>query len=351
MTQVPNTRDALVREYDYAFGFDWSNGHDRKKPDALDIKDMRSGPSPNARHMRESKIESEEYLGPHDHDLKLRVGDVQKMQFEDKNHFGQEQRGPQLWSEEQRQNRISVVQGKRLVDKNKEDMKADLANRQMFTAGTAKQLKERCLAAGITLQKEVDHVAVQGFIGIAKGMYEILWERGFIDPNVEKYTIDGIKDPNTGQLLKETSLKHLIQQLPDFENEKTLLHYHGEKLGCIIFNSPKCTPEVAGEGIEYDWGVSKLWYRTQDFKLKKNKAEFRKLVLRAVGNKVLSLRMVRDNARRAREHMISYYELEKSGDSTLPSDVKRMMATRKSHSSVIDMDKGFVSSQLRAMAT
>eukprot|EP00986_Skeletonema_menzelii_P015902 scaffold12931_cov102-Skeletonema_menzelii.AAC.1 len=89
--------------YLYAFGFDWSNGHDRKKPDALDIKDMRSGPSPNARHMRESKIESEEYLGPHDHDLKLRVGDVQKMQFEDKNHLGQEQRGPLLWSEEQRQ--------------------------------------------------------------------------------------------------------------------------------------------------------------------------------------------------------------------------------------------------------
>lgn len=184
------------------------------------FEDMRSGPSPNARHMRESKIESEEYLGPHDHDLKLRVGDVQKMQFEDKNHLGQEQRGPLLWSEEQRQNRISVIEGKTLVDKNKEDMKTDLANRQMFTAGTAKQLKERCLAAGISLQKEVDHVAVQGFIGIAKGMYEILWERGFIDPNVEKYTIDGIKDPNTGQLLKETSLKHLIQQLPDLRTRR-----------------------------------------------------------------------------------------------------------------------------------
>ena len=86
-------------------------------------------------------------------------------------------------------------------------------------------------------------------------------------------------------------------------------------------------------------GVSKLWYRTQDIKLKKKKTEFKKLVSRAVGNEVLSLRMVRDNARRAREHMISYYKLEKSCDSTLPSDVKRMMATRKSHSSVIDMDK------------
>lgn len=140
-----------------------------------------------------------------------------------------------------------------------------------------------------------------------------------------------------------------MQQLPDFENEKSLLHYHGEQLGCIIFNSPKCTPEVAGEGIEYDWGVSKLWYRLQDFKLKKSKTSFKELVKKAIGTEVLSLRMARDNAKRAREHMISYYKLEQNGDSTLPSDVKKMMATRKSHSSVIDMDTGFVSWQLKRM--
>ena len=347
MTRVPNTRDALVRHFDYAFGFDWSNGHDRKKPDALDFKDMTKGPSACARKMRDSKIESADYLGPHD--PKLEVGQTQKMQFEETNYAGGVQSGPQLWTEEKRQVRYNVIDGKKMVKKNKEELKFDLELHKMVSAGTVKQLIERCKAANIPLEKEVDNIVKQGFIGIPKGMYEILWERGFIDPNVETYTIDGVKDP-TGRVMVETSLKHLMQQLPDFENEKTLLHYHGEQLGCIIFNSPKCTPEVAGEGIEYDWGVSKLWYRVQDFKLKKSRTSFKALVKNAIGSKVLSLRMARDNAKRAREHMISYYKLEKNGDSTLPSDVKKMMATRKSHSSVIDMDKGFVSAQLKAMA-
>jgi len=349
MTLVPDTQDKLVRDYDYAFGFDWSNGHDRKKPDGLDIKGMTSKPSAKARHMRESKIDSEECLGTtHNHELKLKVNETQKMQFEDKNHRGEEERGPEQWTEEQRKIRRNVVDGTKQVDKIKDDFIADLASRNIMTKGTLPQLKERSAAAGIPLTKTVDNVVQEGFIGMAKGMYQILFERGFIDPAV-KYTIDGIKDEH-GQIIKETSLKYLMQQLPDFENEKTLLHYHGEKLGCIIYNSPKCTPEVAGEGIEYDWGVSKIWYRIQDTELKRNKTKFKELVLKAIGDEVLSLRMVRDNARRAREHMISYYKLEKNGESSLPSDVQKMMKTRKTHSSVIDMDKGFVSHQLRRMA-
>ena len=138
--------------------------------------------------------------------------------------------------------------------------------------------------------------------------------------------------------------------LPDFENEKTLLHYHGEALGCIIFNSPKCTPEVAGEGIEYDWGVSKLYYKAQDVDRKRKRTNFEELVAEATGERVLSLDTVRSNAKRAREHMISYYELERNGERTAPSDVKNMMKTRKSHSSVVDMEKGFCSQQLRAIA-
>jgi hypothetical protein len=353
MTRVPNTRDPLVRHYDYAFGFDWSNGHDRKKPDALDIKDMRKEPSANARHMRESKIESKDYLGEHEHDLMLRVGDVQQMQFNELNHLGEEQCGPRLWSEQKRQHRHSIVNGMKQVKKLKDDLMKDLAKHNMLTKGTVKQLEDRCAAAGISLEKPVKNVTQQGFIGLPKGMYEILWERGFIDPNVPKYTIDGVVDPATGRIDPKTSLKHLIQQLPDFENEKSLLHYHGEKLGCIVFNSPKCTPEVAGEGVEYDWGVSKLWYRTQDIALKKKRSAFRQLVLRAISKEVLSLRMTRDNTKRAREHMMSYYKLEKSGGpgaKVLPSDVQKMMKTRKTHSCVVDMEKGFFSFKLRAMA-
>jgi hypothetical protein len=47
--------------------------------------------------------------------------------------------------------------------------------------------------------------------------------------------------------------------------------------------------------------------------------------------------------------MIAYYNLEKNGDSTAPSEVQKMMKIRKTHSSVIDMEQGFLSYQLRRM--
>jgi hypothetical protein len=40
----------------------------------------------------------------------------------------------------------------------------------------------------------------------------------------------------------------------DFIEEETLLQYHGRQLGVIIDRTPKCHPEMAGEGIEYNWG-------------------------------------------------------------------------------------------------
>ena len=63
-----------------------------------------------------------------------------------------------------------------------------------------------------------------------------------------------------------TSLKDMMADLPDFVEEKTLLQYHAESRSIedgqqiLLIRSPKCHPEVAGEGIEYDWGGAKKWY-------------------------------------------------------------------------------------------
>lgn len=144
-------------------------------------------------------------------------------------------------------------------DKSKSDLIADLNARGIFSKGTLPQLKARCEAAQIPLMKEVDNITQEGFIGQSKGMFQILLERGFINPDPstwKNYTLDGTKNER-GQLDEKTSLRYLMELLPDFANEKTLLHHHGEELGCIIFNSPKCTPEVAEEGIEFDWVISK----------------------------------------------------------------------------------------------
>lgn len=355
MTRVPNATTELLRHFDYAFGFDHSQGHDRKRPDALDVNELRKGPSSSAGiNMRSSTIESKDYLGKYDHPMKLKIGDTQKMRFEETDNWGNIEVGPVLWSDQKRQYRTNVVcteNPTRTVQKNKDDLAADLQEHNMFSKGTVAQLQQRCQNAEISLQKQVPNVLHEGFIKMSKGKFQILWERGFINPDRatwKSYTLEGPKDER-GKIIKEYSLNHLMSLLPDFENEKTLLHHHGEALGCIIFNSPKCTPEIAGEGIEYDWGVSKLYYKAQDVERKRKRTNFNDLVFEAIGERVLSLETVRSNAKRAREHMICYYELQKNGQDSAPSDVKRMMKMRKTHSCVVDMDKGYLSARVRAI--
>lgn len=56
----------------------------------------------------------------------------------------------------------------------------------------------------------------------------------------------------------------------------------GEELGCIIIidRTLKCTPEIAGEGIEYDydWAMAKMYYRKQRMIRKRTKTAFTDLV-------------------------------------------------------------------------
>ena len=80
----------------------------------------------------------------------------------------------------------------------------------------------------------------------------------------------------------------------DFMNEITLLQHHGIKMGVIIDRSPKCHPELAGKGIEYDWGLSKLHYRRNPQKYKRSKEKFHSLVEESTNPKtVLNIQHIR----------------------------------------------------------
>ena len=193
--------------------------------------------------------------------------------------------------------------------------------------------------------KTVSKVTSHCYIGKSEGVYQILWERGLVKPDEkyqDEYTMNGKKDDH-GNIIKETSLNHLIRQCEDFVHEKTLLQYYGEELGSIMDRSPKCTPEIAGDGIEFDWAMAKLWYRKQPWLSKKKKDAFRKLVEEALSDKVLTIERARHFSRRARLNMVSYYKLEKDGEATTPSDVTRFKKKRKSHTCVLDELHGYFS--------
>ena len=72
-----------------------------------------------------------------------------------------------------------------------------------------------------------------------------------------------------------------MQLQSDFLNEVTLLQFHAEKLGVKIDSTPKCHPELAGEGIEYLWVLAKFFYRQSPIGEKRTKEKFKKLVYKS----------------------------------------------------------------------
>jgi hypothetical protein len=77
----------------------------------------------------------------------------------------------------------------------------------------------------------------------------------------------------------------------DFIEEEALLQqYHGKTLGGIVDRTPKCHPEVAGEGIKYSWGCSKGKYCCLPLSGKRKKEKFCKSVWQCLnGNEVLTM--------------------------------------------------------------
>jgi hypothetical protein len=72
---------------------------------------------------------------------------------------------------------------------------------------------------------------VEGWEGKAKGMLQILFECGHTDPSkIAEYNVDGRNDAFRN-LITETSLQHLTEQLSDSQDEETLLQCHGRMLG------------------------------------------------------------------------------------------------------------------------
>ena len=96
-----------------------------------------------------------------------------------------------------------------------------------------------------------------------------------------------------GEINKSTSLLHLMSTCTDFVNEETLLQTMARKIGVTIDRTPKCHPEMAGEGVEYAWGCAKQYYRSQPLLSKRGKKKFRDLVRKSLSPEVLTVDKIR----------------------------------------------------------
>ena len=155
---VPNTAtpNSLVRLFDYVYVVDHSNGHDRKRPDGLDIFGLRRGPTSKSKRMRSVKIEKEDSIlsSNYNHSLKLQINDTQKMVFGELNNFGDKERGPFYLSEEDCINfKYDVMGDKEEVKKGKHELQNDLREKGIYADGVKEDLVTRCIANGIPIKK------------------------------------------------------------------------------------------------------------------------------------------------------------------------------------------------------
>ena len=343
----------LYPEYDYIFLFDHSCGHDRKRPDGLCANSIRKGFGGKQPRMRNTVIESDSYLGRFRHGLTLPVGSIQTMVFSSSDA------GPFVMTAEEKElNRNDRQKGKKIKRfRNKRDLQKDLRAKGVSAKGGKDDLQVLCKNKDIPIEEEIDEI-IEGWEGKPKGMLQILWERGFIDPAKKKedYTIDGKKDA-FGNVDPDTSLKRLMSLLTDFIQEETLLQYHGRLLGVKVERTPKCHPEIAGEGIEYDWGCAKGVYRRLPISEKRTKIKFRESVEKSMDStEVLTIERRRLFSKRAREYMLAYSILDKeemgSSEGVEDADEKKPHMTAyliekivkqyKSHRSASDFDAGFI---------
>ena len=117
----------------------------------------------------------------------------------------------------------------------------------------------------------------------------------------------------------EKNIEQVLGGLPDFKNGRTALQHTVEKRGHILVLSPKFHPEVAGVGIEFSWGMSKLKFR-RGINDEVPKNLHRNILASVCRETILTLSRIRRFARRTRDYCRAYLRLEKDADGTESRD-------------------------------
>jgi hypothetical protein len=240
--------------------------------------------------------------------------------------------------------------------------------------GGVVDLKARCLDASIPTMKAIDRM-MPGYVNKPKGAFDIVYELGWIDAN--KRNSDGNLLSWQGAILREPageppsgqpqehrcrgtkptkrrdlqkSLRFLLGNCEHFKNEKTMFEKLLEEHRGKCRMTPKCHPEIAGVGIEYDWGYSKLTYRKRinDGVA----AHLEGNVKKALCTKdVLTISRTRKFARKARDYKLTYYYLfqmvltaiAEGGKGRMAKDaIEKIVKAFKVHQCALDSDYVFI---------
>jgi len=199
-------------------------------------------------------------------------------------------------------------------------------------------------------------------------MLQVLYERGFIDkskvtnPRSMSYTKKGRKfhtdtDGILSEREKEYSLHHLLSKCTDFLNEKSDLEHLCSDLSTdtstiTITFTPKFHCEIAGEGIEYAWGLAKKYYRRIPYREKRSFNQFVVSVKTSLSK--VTLDMSRRFSQKARSYMLGYHHQQKEKNCEVRVKVEssfdyneKIHKLYKSHRDISTTDFAFISAVIK----
>ena len=353
---------ALYPGHDVVLLVDQSSGHMKSDNDALNANAMNATSGGSQRLMRDT-VMSDGCLGPFTHEFKLKLYETQSMTFME------DDRGPfHLLDKDRIKTKYDVATAE-VIDKkkNKSELLKDIKEKGVEVKKylPMNELIQIANNINVSISKSVPVLSQQGWVGTPKGLRQVLWERGWLDPKQKvsnytlKYTAAQLDaDGNITDVGRRFNMKYIMSQCSDFKEQETALqNLCREKLSAIhqvnvtVLPTPKYHCELAGEGIEYAWGHMKQKYRNLSLMQKQTK----KLFLKSVEESLQSVRKISAqlyNAR-ARRYMLAYKVIDHRKVQAVQENaekpeithmlIEKLVRKQTSHRSVMMFDAAFIS--------
>ena len=135
------------------------------------------------------------------------------------------------------------------------------------------------------------------------------------------------------QVIDKYSMKAVLGNCSDFKFVKSMIERALNARGHEVMLSSKFHAEVAGVGIEYDFGRAKWWYRKNN---RLSTKSLKELSAASFASSVVSLKHTRKFARKSRDYMRAY----RAGAKGLEAD--STVSVLRTHRCALDTHHAFV---------
>jgi hypothetical protein len=191
-----------------------------------------------------------------------------------------------------------------------------------------------------------------GYIGECKGLLQVLYERGHylqgMKGQQDAATVRRLAAAAKDLLSPDLDAHRALKSCKDFATETTALQELLESRGRILVTCVKCHPELAGCGIEYSWGKSKMEYRKKNTSGTGNKSgnlQDRVASSLDIGSVLLPLERIWRFERRTRDYRNVYSKMSEfniDADDVDHKIIARMVKNHKTHRNIVEIDRAFL---------